>query len=165
MANDEQRIQNLEQELLDERSMRNAAEKRSTELAERSATWQTRAEERADRIERLISERPGPLLGWLRSKASRRAPSAKDTAVQTESDGVGTRFPLPGIRSVRVATLDAEPDLGVAFDVMNRHEIVDRGSIDSADIVVIDSLPLKTTYDSEALRALLSREHGPLSCC
>ena len=141
--------------------MRYAAEQRSTELMTRVETWRTRAEERANRIDRLVAERPGPLLGWLRPKASPSGVVASSAPTHIEQDRDARAFPFPGLRSIRVASLVSTSGLGAALDVMDRREITDRASIDDVDLVVVDSVSLDEADDAAALRYLLTRDTGP----
>ncbi|MEA3510782.1 MAG: hypothetical protein U9R51_05035, partial [Actinomycetota bacterium] len=161
MEDHEQQIRSLKQELLDERSQRHAAEQRSADLSDRVDVWRTRAEERANRIDRLVEERPGRLLGWLRPKASPPKIQSNPEPTSTGSESRDRGFPSPGLRSIRVAALVSNPGSLAALDVMDCHPATDSGSIDDADLVVIESSALEASGDPTGLRSLLSRESGP----
>lgn len=140
--------------------MRHAAEQRSAELTSHIETWRKRAEDRAVRIQRLVEERPGPIMGWLRPKP-RRSASIPASVEQTSLHRLSSPTSLPGLRTVRVAALVSTPGVSAALDVMDRRDIVDQGSLDDADLVVIESAALQGIDETAGLRALISQESGP----
>jgi hypothetical protein len=93
---DQLRAERLEQALRDERAEREAAQQRAALLAERAETWETRAIERAARIERLVAERERLVAERERLRTARGWISARRGGVRsttTASDERGA--PLP----------------------------------------------------------------------
>ena len=108
-------MDDLAQQLRDERSLRLAAERRAAELAANVGTWRSRAEERAERIEQLEHEREAP---WVRRAVStaRRAlragdevapPGDEPTDAPTGTAGLHVAFP-----STRALAITASAAVG-----------------------------------------------------
>ncbi len=152
---DEERIQNLEQLLRDERALRRAAESRVAELTGKAATWRRRAEERAERIERLLAAPEAPRLQRLARSLRRglrapsqtprapsqtpRAPSEVPRALEPpQSTAPSARDAThPWLPVVRVAAAVQAPELRVVIDAMDAVALDDDGFAE-ADLVVVE---------------------------
>lgn len=149
-----ERIAALEQALRDARSQRDAAQRRAAQQAEKADVWETRAHDRADRIERLVADRDQlrTLSGWVRAKAGRtlRPPAHPDPetlapVVATPELSAPRRRAFP---TIRVASLVADPILTTILDETNVASIAAVPSaLDSADLVVIEADLLETMDD------------------
>jgi hypothetical protein len=142
-------IDELEQALSNERAEREVAQRRAAKLAENAAVWRSRAEERAQRIDRLEAERDQlrSIGGWLRAKAGRavRSPRPTDTLSQPiPASGTGRPAAVVGayraFPSTVVAAIGVEdPVLRAMLGQFNVEDYdSDPGVIDRADIVMWD---------------------------
>lgn len=144
--------QRSDQVLRDERSLRLAAERRSAELNEAVATWRRRAEERAERIERLERERELPVVrravrtarrAWQSPDEQLADDAALATAPGTEPTGsrhdVATTSPRHrGFPSTRVVALVASDALRPLVDQWLPLDAEDERSWHETDVVVMD---------------------------
>lgn len=149
--NDQNRIDELEQALLDERRERDAAQRRAVTLSKNVDVWRKRAEDRTDRIRRLEAERDSlrGMRGWIRrtrrasSPTPVRVPSAE--TVQQESEVVSRLLP-----AIRCVTVVESSDLltGVAvFDSVRYEPSV---SLLEADVVLVDGRGLRALRAEDA---------------
>ncbi len=131
----------LERALRDERELRAVLEQRLVAEVEKAATWRNRAEERAERIERLQAELRrgrtplGTLRRWLASpQTSSDASVPPLAAVPSE----------PSRRMPRLASLALAGRLGEPGRQPVQQEArwtdLARGSIAGADLVLLDAL-------------------------
>jgi hypothetical protein len=149
----DQRIAKLEQQLRDERRLRDAAEQKAAKQATNARTWRERAEERADRIERLLDERerlttPRGLLRAavgrgvreVRSARGQRRPESSRVEVSGQPSLPASQ-PLraPRLPSIQVGHLVADSDLVRVVDQCTGHDLREGGSgLFEADVVVIE---------------------------
>ncbi|MDJ0792116.1 MAG: hypothetical protein QNJ71_09480 [Acidimicrobiia bacterium] len=139
---DADRIEALEQSLIDERAVREQAQRRANELEQRVATWRTRAEERASRIERLERERrerANP-AGWLRSQvATLRGSAAEEADPAQAAGGLETAHPTALRRSLPGTSI-AHNIEGPLATILGQADAVDLDERpwDAVDLVVVD---------------------------
>ncbi len=141
MSSRDRRIDELEQLLRDERARRAAAERRASDQADKAVTWRERAEERADRIERLLAERRPRRR--RRSRGGTPIPVATSRRA-TSGEAVPTRtsFSLP---SISVATATRTPGIEATLDALAPTPLgEDRNTLASADLVVVEPAALAT---------------------
>ena len=157
MTDGDRSTEDLEQELLDERSQRVAAERRNAELTEAVATWRRRAEERKERIERLEAEHGGLLRRWFGTGriANEGTVTAPPAARGSEAMAV------PGLRATRVAGLVADPGMIAALRSMDLRTLSGRESVDDADLVVVEPAAFQAGRDRDALVDLLTGDLRP----
>jgi hypothetical protein len=154
----------LEQELRDERARRREAERRLDDLTEKADIWRDRAEERTERINRLLEaqQRKGASLRrWVKTITGGSNVAPARGVAEEPDDG---RFPpsghpWPGQKSVFVVTAVEDPGKCRALDSFDRRalEVADAEDLDRADLVVVDPAALSGLDDRA--RALL-REWG-----
>ncbi len=145
MAEDpEQRIEELEQRLFDERRERDVAQRRAAELVERVSLWRKRAEDRAVRIKELEAERDKlrGAAGWLRR--GRRAVTQPPATVSTPSasgagEAVVVRGGSPLLPGVRCVTAITSPELTAAVGVFDAVALYPSVSLMEADVVLVDA--------------------------
>ncbi|MGB9357306.1 MAG: hypothetical protein WCC01_02010 [Acidimicrobiia bacterium] len=147
---EQRRIEELEQALRDERIERDAAQRRIGELQERADLWRSRAEERTERIDRLVAERD-----FLREKSTRfrfkapwpadrqpeAAPAPVMTEVPTASESVAR--PIPSMPAVRIAGLAVDHHVSRVLKETDVQS-VDEHSLVEADAVVVELRALAT---------------------
>ena len=141
MDDRDRRIRELEQEVLDERSLRYVADRRSAEQSEKSLIWRRRAEERKERIERLKAGAPSPSL-WDRLRGTPEDAASSPAAVRAERSPVvvpeARRHP-PGYPVVRVGAIATDPGIVAALETMDLRDVgADLAAIDGVDLVVIE---------------------------
>lgn len=157
MSGDERSREDLEQELLDERSMRVAAERRAAQLSDNVATWRRRAEERKARIDRLDQRRQVGLPRWLR----RGGTGVDPPTLRAPPSPLSSLVAPAGIRATRVAALVTAPGLRAGLAAMDVHPLTDLSSVDDADIVVVEPSAFYASNDRDGLSRLLARSPGP----
>lgn len=153
----DQRIGRLEQQLRDERRLRDAAEQKAAKQASSAQTWRDRADERAARIERLLEERdrlttPRGLLRAAVGRGVREVRGARDRRRQDSSrTGTAPQGPPPEVRprlaprlpSVQVGHLVEDPDLARIVSQCTGHDLREGGSgLFEADVVLIEESAL-----------------------
>jgi hypothetical protein len=141
MDDRDRRIRELEQEVLDERSLRYVADRRSAEQTDKTLIWRRRAEERKERIERLQAEAPTPSL-WDRLRGTQRDATSSPAAVRAERSPVvvpeARRHP-PGYPIVRVGAIATDPGIVAALATMDLRDVgAEPAAIDGVDLVVIE---------------------------
>ena len=141
MANEEDRTQQLEQLLRDERALRIRAETRAAEQAEKAATWRTRAEERAARIDKLSTE-PKRRRG-RRTKSSKPTPEPAKRPARDATTGAASR-----LAAVRVAAAVQDGFAGLLAPFATTPATTP-SALAEADLVVIDG-PGLSQLESEA---------------
>ena len=178
---DPTRIPALEQELRDERARRRKAEARTEELAARADVWRRRAEERAERIDRIRSRlrrgagrRPattppgasgdGHVARGEPQKVTAESPSrAAAGAGATEATpddrepipgGVPSTRSRPGIPAIRAVTAVGDPGMARGLAAFGAVDLasVSPADLDGADLVVVD--PATIRGDTERARRL-----------
>jgi Glycosyl transferase family 2 len=154
MSDDERSIEDLEQEVLDERSMRVAAERRAAELTEAVATWRRRAEERKGRLDRLEQQRRGPVRRWLGQLGGvREAPVPERSSPPPAAH--------PGLRATRVATVVTNPGMGPALAAMDIRALTDAASLADADLVVVEPAAFDAHGNRDGVLGLLGSTPRP----
>lgn len=142
----------VDQELRDERARRREAERRLEELTDRAELWRGRAEERAERIDRLLEaeRRKGSTLRrWLKALTRQHeAQNDQGTATPPQAQLEKTpepAHPWPSMRSVVVASLVSDPAKGRALAMFDqrRAEQIDDSVLDRADLVVIEPAAIR----------------------
>jgi hypothetical protein len=141
MDDRDRRIRELEQEVLDERSLRYVADRRSAEQTEKALIWRRRAEERKERIERLKAGVPTPSL-WDRLRGTQQQATASPAAVRAERSPVvvpeARRHP-PGYPVVRVGAIATDPGIVAALETMDLRDVgAEPAASDGVDLVVIE---------------------------
>jgi hypothetical protein len=135
----------LEQLVRDERALRRAAETRIATLSDQVETWRSRADERAERIERLLAAQDAPAVRrWLgRIRAVWRTESDSDT--ETPARPTGHRVP-PRVPTLRIAAAVTSP--GVA-NVLATTDVVgiDAAELSEADLVVVEPAAFASLQD------------------
>lgn len=146
----------LEQELRDERARRRDAEGRLDELTQRAELWRSRAEERTQRIDRLVAEREATLSGLRRAvsivRGSNAQPSEETASAETQPGS--TKEPEPGVtaaewpamKSILALALVAAPGQQAALTRFDLRSLVDctPSDLDRADIVVVDPVQVRS---------------------
>lgn len=155
---EQERIAALEQALRDAAGQRDAAQRRAAQQAEKAEVWQTRAEERAERIDRVVAERDQlkSFPGWLRAKIGRtvKPPPPRQTPAPS-SQVVESREPARPIAfpTVRVTALTADPLVGTVLGETNVVALTDEPTaLDAADLVVIEGDSLAAADESLRVR-------------
>jgi hypothetical protein len=149
---DQQRITMLEEALREARIGRDAARRKAVNEAEKADIWQERAEERAARIERILSARATP-VGRLRAGVGRMLRPA------SLPPGSPSPAPSPAPRpisfpSIRIATLVADPILAtIAAETDAMPVTDDPDALNRGDLVLIEAEELAAAGDP--LRARL----------
>jgi hypothetical protein len=155
---DDPERRSLEQELRDERARRRDAESRLIDLTEKAALWRRRAEERTERINRMLEveqSKGAALRRWARAIRGSEAPAIEqEDRGPPEVSAVSARNPWPGVRSV-VALSAVEDPAKVraleAFDHRSLESSVD-GDLDRADLVVIEPVAWGKLHDATRSR-------------
>lgn len=151
---EQERITALEQALRDAAGQRDVAQRRAAQQAEKADLWQSRAEERAKRIERVVEERDRlkTFSGWLRARIGRTVnpPPARPinapppVAVEAKPSRRTTAFP-----TVRVAALVTDPLVNTVLAETNVIQLSeDPAAIDAADLVVVEGGALASSDES-----------------
>lgn len=151
---DQERIAALEQALRDATGQQDAAQRRAAQQAEKAQVWQTRAEERAQRIERVVGERDQlkTLSGWIRARIGRTvnrpqprpAPRPLPAAEEAKPKPRAMAFP-----TVRVAALVTDPLVSTVLQETNVVRLSeDPAAFDAADLVVVEGEALASSNDS-----------------
>jgi hypothetical protein len=151
---DQERIAALEQALRDAAGQRDAAQRRAAQQADKAEVWQQRAEERAERIDRVAGERDQlrSAPGWLRAKIGRtmNPPPKRITPATPPATAAAT----PTARSiafptVRVAALVGDPLIATVLDETNAAALTDEPTaFEGADLVVIEGEALAGADES-----------------
>jgi hypothetical protein len=134
---DPERTAELEQLLRDERALRHAAETRVAALTDQAAVWRSRADERAERIERILAAQDAPTVRrWVGSV--RRAWRLEGAAPAEDRPGPAVEAAsLPTLPVVRVAAAVTSPDLHAVVAAMDVVPL-SSGGFAEADLVVIE---------------------------
>lgn len=136
---EQNRLDELEQALLDERRERDAAQRRGAKLAVNVDVWRKRAEDRTERIKKLEAERESlrGVGGWIRrARRPRSAESAPVVGVvdaRTESEAVAPLLP-----AVRCVTLVESIDLLTGVSVFESVPYGPSVSLLEPDVVLVD---------------------------
>ena len=136
MDNEEDRVEELEQLLRDERVLRMRAESRAAEQAEKASIWRTRAEERADKIQRLVAEPKRRKRRRTRSHQPVRA--SAEATVETERPRHPGR--LAGVTVVAAAD-DPHGRLLAPFAI--ERDVDALSVLAEADLVIVDGPNLR----------------------
>ncbi len=155
---EQEHIAALEQALRDAAAQRDAAQRRAAQQADKVAVWQTRAEERAERIDRVVAERDQlrSFVGWLRARIgramnpppARSMPAARPPDVEATDSPRRITFP-----TIRVAALTDDPLVGIVLAETNLVDLNDDSSaLEAADLVVVEGDALARTDESLRLR-------------
>lgn len=140
---DEDRINELEQLLRDERALRVRAETRAAEQSEKASIWRTRAEERAERIERLVVE--------PKRRRGRRARSDQPAQPSVSTPPVKeTPKPASRLATIRVAAAVEESHTQLLAPFALERVIDSPSALAEADMVVIDEPNLKRLEASDS---------------
>jgi len=164
----------LEQELRDERARRRAAESRIEELTERADLWKKRAEERSERITRILEDQraKGSPLWPLRRLFSKRDQGEVIPATverrQTAAGYTPTSAPRPShqwpsVKSVVSVSLAVDPGITRCLSSFDDTDLTRATSedLDRADLVVIDPEALaQAPAEIQKRLAIWSREVG-----
>jgi len=116
--------------------------------------WQTRAEERAKRIERVVAERDQlkTLSGWLRARIGRTVNPPQARPVTAPSPAAVEAKPPPramAFPTVRVATLVTDPLVSTVLEETNVVRLSeDPAAFDAADLVVVEGEALASSDES-----------------
>ena len=138
---DGQRSEDLEQQLLDERRERDAAQRRAAELSERVDLWRGRAEERSARITKLEAERDrlrGP-AGLLRRVKHAGSAPAESSSVGPDALSEPTALNPPTQPSIRCVAIVENEDLEVASRMFDSVRFGESVSLMEADVVLADA--------------------------
>ncbi|MDJ0925534.1 MAG: hypothetical protein QNJ77_13325 [Acidimicrobiia bacterium] len=140
MSESEPRIEELEQLLRDERALRIRAETRAADETEKAQIWRTRAEERADRIQRLTDQSRRS----KRRKRGGRPPLPTPTvdpreALEDEQERGPSR-----LASVRVAAAVASTTDLMLTPFAVASDLTATSWLPEADMVVLDTKALET---------------------
>lgn len=155
---DQERIAALEQALRDAAEQRDAAQRRAVQQAEKTAVWQTRAEERAQRIDRVVAERDQlkSFPGWVRARIGRtmNPPPARPRPAAGPSDVEAAeprrRIAFP---TIRVAALTEDPLVGIILAETNLVDLNnDPKALEAADLVVVEGGALARAGEPVRLR-------------
>ncbi len=158
---DPDRTAELEQLLRDERALRHAAESRVAALTDQAAIWRARADERAERIDRLLAGQDAPAVrrwvGSVRRAWRLEGATAEGDAPQHLPDSA----PTPTYPVVRVAAAVTSPELGAVMATMDAVPL-DREGLAEADLVVIEpsgypDLPSENRHELETWAATPGR--------
>lgn len=159
MSEHERRVEALSQQLRDERRLRDAAERKAARQAEKSQIWRDRAEERMDRIDRLVEQREqrGSLMGRLRANLSDLRPSKEVGGNGAEPDASDTTArarategfqPVPALPHVQLAHLVADVDLTRVVAETTGHDLAGSGAgFFEADVVLVEEAALAAASD------------------
>ena len=160
-----ERVARLEQVLRDERRLRDAAERKAATQATNARTWRGRAEERTERLERVVAERDvlrserdqlRTFPGFVRYRARRpvvRTPRQTPAADPTPpaADRSAERLPprRPTIPTVQLATLVDRPDLRLlaAETTWTRLDEDPSGRFE-ADVLLVEEAALDRSDDA-----------------
>ncbi len=150
----------LEQELRDERARRRDAESRLDELTERAELWRRRAEERTERVERLLEaqQRKGDTIRkWVRALTGteQTEPLAKATPIEETSapePGKTTRWPT--LKATVVVSVVADRGISVALESFDHLPLATAAAsdLDRADMMVLEPAALHTLDDDTVER-------------
>jgi hypothetical protein len=124
----------LEQLLRDERALRIRAETRAAEQTQKTQIWRTRAEERAERIQRLTTDK----------KRSKRRKTTTDTSTKPAPPPTERAPTSPATRPGRLASVRAaialQPDNRLAVQAFATDDIGStRGTLAESDLVIVDT--------------------------
>ena len=145
MDNEEDRVGELEQLLRDERALRIRAESRAAEQAEKASIWRTRAEERAERIQRLIAE--------PKRRRGRRARSAQPARAPVPTPAVpGTPRSAGRLAAVTVAAGVEDHHAQLLTPFALERDLSTPSSLAEADLVIVDGPNLKRLEASDSVR-------------
>ncbi len=146
---DQLRVEQLEQALRDERAERESAQRRAALLAERAEIWETRAVERADRIERLVAERERLVAererlrtarGWI---SARRGGVRSTTATSDESGALLPRttrvVPAAASNSERLVESNRDPEYPAVQIVAITDDALVNVILGETDVVRLDN--------------------------
>jgi len=138
MTEEEPTVKDLEQLLRDERTLRVRAETRAADQAEKTQIWRTRAEERAERIERLLAEPRRSVRRRKPAPTSKPAPATPDPARQIIAS---PRHPkrMGGVRLATALDPEHQP-LTAAFATMSL--VGKPNALAEADLVAVDAASL-----------------------
>jgi hypothetical protein len=139
MEDRDRRIRELEQEVLDERSLRYLADRRAGEQTEKALVWRRRAEERKDRIEELKAAAPTPSL-WERLRGSgERVPPAAAGKQRSPTVVREARRHPPGFPVIRVGAIARNRGILAALATMDLRDAgVEPSAVDDVDLVVVE---------------------------
>ncbi|MDJ0498482.1 MAG: hypothetical protein QNJ89_11670 [Acidimicrobiia bacterium] len=143
MENEEDRVEELEQLLRDERALRMRAESRAAEQAEKASIWRTRAEERADRIQRLLAE-PKRRRG-RRARSDQPVRAAAEPPITAEKPRRSSR-----LAGVMVAAAAGDPHGSLLAPFAAERGVDALESLAEADLVVVDGPNLRRLEASDA---------------
>jgi hypothetical protein len=135
----------VEQQLRDERARRRVAEQRIADLTERAELWRIRAEERSERIDRLLAaqqRKTNTFRKWLKGLTGgyEQPPPSTAPRVDDSPPMETTRSTWPTFKATRVVS--AVDDMGIArvidsFDNSSLSE-TDPAELDRADLVILE---------------------------
>ncbi len=150
------RIAELERLLREEREFRHAAEQRVESLTDKAEVWRRRADERAERIDRLVAEADLPAMRRLvgRMRRSVRRPVPGPTNSQAPAAAQVAARPVPTMPIVRAATCLDSPELTPALAALDTIDVA-AASADpfvDADIVVVEPNALAGLSDGARRR-------------
>lgn len=161
---DDQERQSLEQELRDERARRRDAERRLEDLTEKAAEWRRRAEERTDRINRMLEQeasKSAVLRRWVRAiRGNVPAETERESQARAESITALDRNPWPRVKSVMVVSAVTDRGQLLALEAFDHRPVdtSDDGDLDRADFIVVD--PVAWAGLSESTRSKVTRWAG-----
>jgi hypothetical protein len=159
---DDARLARIEQQLRDERRLRDAAERKAADQATKAATWRRRAEERSARIDDLVDQRDqlrtpaglakvalkvvrrssgAPAADALVQPAPRKSAAPRKSPARTAPRAAARRsVALP---NVQIGHLVEHEDLARAVAEMTPHELADGGAgWVEADLLVVEQATL-----------------------
>lgn len=153
---DDSERRSLEQELRDERARRRETETRLEGLTEKADTWRRRAEERTERIDRLLQaqqRRGASLRRWVKTIAGSSVETAAPEAIEEHEASPATgidKSPWPTQKSVLVVSVVSDPGKLRALDSFDRVslDVADADELDRADLVVVEPAALDGLDDS-----------------
>lgn len=147
MSEQERKADELEQLLRDERALRLRAEVRAAEQTEKTQTWRSRAEERAERIKRLESERKRPRRRKRAAVTTPRPDPAPPATPVTSSATNPTR-----LASVRAA-IALQPQDQLTVNAFATDEIGgSRLALAEADLVIVDPVAIESLAAAERVQ-------------
>jgi hypothetical protein len=155
---DQERIAALEQALRDAAGQRDAAQRRAAQQADKAEIWQQRAEERAERIDRIVAERDQlrSAPGWLRAKIGRTMNPPPERVSPTSPPATAAATPTArpiAFPTVRVAALVDDPLVETVLAETSAVALTDEPTgFEGADLVVIEGDALAGAEDSLRVR-------------
>jgi hypothetical protein len=145
MSEHERKAEELEQLLRDERALRVRAETRAAEQTQKTQIWRTRAEERAERIQKLTADR----------KRSRRrrtiveSPAAPSSLPKADPAAA----PHPARLASARAAIALQPDNRLMVQAFATDDITtNRTALAESDLVVVDTGSLGAMTDDARAR-------------